>query len=223
IDFLGTGGHAVVPPSTHDSGEQRVWDADGEPAEVDCRDLWDAVCELAAACGARVEEAEQPSPESTPPATQLPRGSGEVQSRKTAPASSAREYPWAFFPYEERLKRCAAYLDKVEEAISGQGGHDATIRASRIIRNDFVISDEEDAWRLLVKFNETKAKPPWTEAELRHKFEDGLIPDPRFPRGCKLVDPDTGLPLIKEPYNDPYCIAGVFLAVTPWRYWQDRF
>src|SRR5262249_27580564 len=39
IDFLGTGGHAVVPPSTHDSGEQRVWDADGEPAEVDCRDL----------------------------------------------------------------------------------------------------------------------------------------------------------------------------------------
>jgi P4 family phage/plasmid primase-like protien len=51
LDFLGTGGQAVVPPSIHDSKEPRIWAVDGEPATVDMATLWAAVCELAKACG----------------------------------------------------------------------------------------------------------------------------------------------------------------------------
>jgi hypothetical protein len=50
IDFLGTGAQATVPPSVV-SEEERVWESDGEPATVPAKDLFDAVCRLAEACG----------------------------------------------------------------------------------------------------------------------------------------------------------------------------
>ncbi|HEY7330176.1 MAG TPA: phage/plasmid primase, P4 family [Gemmataceae bacterium] len=56
LDFLGTGGQAVVPPSLHGSGERRVWDEDGEPAILPMMELWEAVCRLAAACGWKKEK-----------------------------------------------------------------------------------------------------------------------------------------------------------------------
>lgn len=56
LDFLGTGGQCVVPPSLHDSGERRTWDGAGgtklRPAVVDFMRLWQATCDLATACGA---------------------------------------------------------------------------------------------------------------------------------------------------------------------------
>src|SRR5262249_41229994 len=53
LDFLGTGGQAVAPPSVHGgSGERREWvgGGPGDPALVDFLHLWDAVCKLALAC-----------------------------------------------------------------------------------------------------------------------------------------------------------------------------
>src|SRR5262249_6931914 len=56
IDFLGTGAQAVAPPSVWTSKkggrrERRAWDVFGEPAALECQDLFEAVCRLAASCG----------------------------------------------------------------------------------------------------------------------------------------------------------------------------
>jgi hypothetical protein len=55
IDFIGTGGQCVCPPSLHSSGECREWTggAPGEPAIITFPDLWLAVCRLAEACGCK--------------------------------------------------------------------------------------------------------------------------------------------------------------------------
>src|SRR5262249_51374827 len=56
VEFRGTGSQAVVPPSIWtgkdgDRWEHREWDRFGEPAVVDCQELFDCVCRLAAAHG----------------------------------------------------------------------------------------------------------------------------------------------------------------------------
>jgi hypothetical protein len=51
LDFLGTGAFATAPPSIV-SGEQRAWEGGlGEPAVVPMEELYEAVCNLAVACG----------------------------------------------------------------------------------------------------------------------------------------------------------------------------
>ena len=78
-------------------------------------------------------------------------------------------------------ERAAEYLETVEPAISGQGGHKATFRAACIpVR--FGITDPETVYRLLLPWNE-RCLPPWSEDDLRHKAEDA----------CKIeTRPDLG-------------------------------
>jgi hypothetical protein len=168
LEFLGTGGHAVVPPSRHESGERRVWygpdgqpvDEPGEPAVVPMQVLWEATCRLAEACGWR--------PKGWPGGDWAVRPSGVV------------------VPVGARVRRARAYLAQVDPAISGQGGHDATYRAARTLVNDFGLTYAE-AWPLLVQFNR-RCQPPWSEPELRHKLESAIAAGPSnaYPRGCKL-------------------------------------
>ncbi|HYH69593.1 MAG TPA: hypothetical protein VD866_33160 [Urbifossiella sp.] len=73
---------------------------------------------------------------------------------------------------DNRVPRCRAYLQKSDPAVSGEGGHDRTFWAARIIWADFVI-DEADGYPLLQEFNET-CQPPWSEKELRHKWDDAV-------------------------------------------------
>lgn len=70
----------------------------------------------------------------------------------------------------ERERRCLAYVQKCPDAISGQGGHNATLRAAcECIRFGL---DEEAAWRVMRWFNAHKTGgEPWSEKELRHKLE----------------------------------------------------
>ena len=69
----------------------------------------------------------------------------------------------------DRVKRCSAYVSKLPDAISGSGGHNATLRAAcECFR--FGLSEAE-AWDVLSQFNSTKTGgEPWTDAELRHKL-----------------------------------------------------
>jgi len=73
---------------------------------------------------------------------------------------------------DNRVARCRAYLQKADPAVSGAGGHDRTFWAARIIWADFVI-DEADGYPLLREFNQT-CQPPWSEKELRHKWDDAV-------------------------------------------------
>lgn len=83
------------------------------------------------------------------------------------------------------VKRCAAYLAKIDPAISGNNGHDQTYQAARIIWNDFGI-EKVDGWPLLLDFN-SRCQPSWSEKELQHKWDDAVEkgPGPEG-RGFKL-------------------------------------
>ena len=65
---------------------------------------------------------------------------------------------------------CRAHLAKLPPAVSGQRGHDATLRAAcECVR--FGLSDG-DALALLREWNGTHCQPPWKEKDLAHKLKD---------------------------------------------------
>jgi hypothetical protein len=72
----------------------------------------------------------------------------------------------------EACRRARAYLARVEGAVSGEGGHNATFRAACILTQRFSLGFAE-AWPLLLEWNE-RCSPPWSEPELRHKLDDAL-------------------------------------------------
>lgn len=74
-------------------------------------------------------------------------------------------------------RNVAAYIMQIE-AISGQGGHNATYRVACRLRDAGLSPD--DALSLLGCWNETNAIPPWSEAELAHKIRSAYqSPRPR--------------------------------------------
>jgi hypothetical protein len=87
-----------------------------------------------------------------------------------------REEPKALSPVPvseniaEMIQRARGYLAHVEGAISGQRGHDRTMRAAGILIQKFALSIEE-ALPLLREWNE-HCEPPWSERELLHKLQD---------------------------------------------------
>lgn len=70
----------------------------------------------------------------------------------------------------DTLARALAYLDKLPVAVSGAGGHNATLRAAcECFR--FGLTPAE-AWEALQWFNTYRCQPAWSEHELRHKLAD---------------------------------------------------
>jgi hypothetical protein len=67
--------------------------------------------------------------------------------------------------------RASAYVAAMPDGISGANGSGATFAVARKLLKDFELSDNE-AWGLLVEYNNTRCKPPWSERELQHKFDD---------------------------------------------------
>jgi hypothetical protein len=68
--------------------------------------------------------------------------------------------------------RAIAYVDKIEPAVSGNGGHTKTFTtACKIVR--LVAGNEAKAWQLLLRYNE-RCEPPWSERDLRRKLDDAL-------------------------------------------------
>ena len=69
-------------------------------------------------------------------------------------------------------KRAAAYMARVPEAVSGEHGHDRTFAAARAVFGWVAKGlDESTAWGLLVDYN-ARCRPPWSEVQLRHKFDE---------------------------------------------------
>ncbi len=218
IDFQGTGGQAVVPPSIHEgSGEPRRWETGcsaEQIATVPFTDLWEAVCRLAEACGAKVplvgpraatgEIEEQP----TDTAAEPDAPTGQVQGTCTRECD---------VPMEERERRCERYLQEVKLARSGHGGHDTTFRVAKLICNDFGITNRESAMRLLTIYNERlriAGEEAWSEQQIAHKITGALAdalsgqPDPKFPFGGKLHKRADETP---QAWDDPARLAREFL------------
>lgn len=68
-------------------------------------------------------------------------------------------------------RQVAAYISQIE-AISGEGGHNATYRVACRLRDAGLSATE--AMAMLVRWNETNAVPPWTERELTHKIKSAF-------------------------------------------------
>lgn len=94
--------------------------------------------------------------------------------------------------------RARAYLDKLDPAISGSGGHNATFKAAcKLV--EFGLP-EEDAFTLLRDYN-ARCQPPWPEKDLRHKLRDAYA---RATPGKKLVEgraPRPGAPMAARASN----------------------
>lgn len=67
----------------------------------------------------------------------------------------------------------ASYLKNAPVAVSGQGGHGVTIRvAAKLVRAGGIRSPQRFL-QAIADWNR-RCEPPWSEAELLHKFEDAL-------------------------------------------------
>jgi KaiC/GvpD/RAD55 family RecA-like ATPase len=63
------------------------------------------------------------------------------------------------------------YLATCEPAVSGQGGHEQTIRAAGVVVRGFALG-EQAGLDLLREVYNPRCQPPWSEKELRHKAAD---------------------------------------------------
>jgi len=70
------------------------------------------------------------------------------------------------------VRRARGYLSCIEGAISGQRGHDRTMRAACVLVQKFGLSIAQ-AWPLFLEWNE-QCEPPWSEKELLHKLTDAM-------------------------------------------------
>ncbi|MGL4943691.1 MAG: bifunctional DNA primase/polymerase [Thermoguttaceae bacterium] len=85
------------------------------------------------------------------------------------------------------IDRCLLYVNKMDAAVSGSGGHAATYRVACTIFWDFALS-ESQGWNILWQYN-ARCQPPWTEAELQHKMESALDPSNKTkPRGWRAAE-----------------------------------
>ncbi len=71
----------------------------------------------------------------------------------------------------DAYERCRRYVATLPPAISGCGGHSATLRvAGECYR--FGLTDSQ-AWDILSHYNATQCQPPWSEKDLRRKWREG--------------------------------------------------
>jgi putative DNA primase/helicase len=146
LDFIGTGGMIVCPPSRHESGEYREWEggSPGEPVIIDYRELLDLVKRLAEACGWK-----------------------PGASQKTAPPKRDQKLKYDASVESKAIK----YFESVPGAIDGQDGSSTGLWAARCAVRGFKMGVQGGLDFLLKHWN-SKCLPPWTETELRHKCED---------------------------------------------------
>jgi len=210
VELRGTGQQAVAPPSRHgSSGERRVWTEFGAPAVIDAKELYAAVDALAVACGCASRW--QPAVAAVPRRQRL-----DHSGRGVAERHEFDDLP----SLANRVERARAYLAKLDEAVSGEGGQDQTFYAACLLVRDFAL-EREAAWELLLEYNE-RCDPEWTEEELEHKLEDADRFEGR--RGSKLVA------LTVEETVDPHRLAAAYLdtlgstdALAHCRFWRNEW
>lgn len=163
LDFLGTGAQAVCPPSLHQSGERRCWIVRPEDiVTLPYLELWAIVKRLAKDFGAANTDRENRTTVGTVPS---PRKHREIDSHLH--------------------RRATRYLARCRPAVSGQGGHNATMWAARVLVYGFDLGVGH-GFELLQEYYNPRCEPPWNDAELMHKCEDADTKPFDKPRGWLL-------------------------------------
>jgi putative DNA primase/helicase len=150
----------VIDPSTHKSGVRYRW--------LDAP--WDA------------------------PLAELPPWLADAARTKAGPKASAGHgaaapavyYPPADLSSTDIIGRARKYIDLMPPSVQGQRGSDALMAVCGKLAQGFGL-DYHEAWPLVCEYNQ-RARPPWSDRELRHKLEDALArPAPNGkPRGYLL-------------------------------------
>lgn len=86
------------------------------------------------------------------------------------------------------IDRARKFIMKFPDAVSGQGGHDATYRVACELIQGFSLP-KEVARPLLHEWNDKRCTPKWSAQELEHKLDDAAKAE--GPRGRRLVEDDN--------------------------------
>jgi hypothetical protein len=176
---VATGGQATVAPSRHETGEVRRWGEGGppdEPAVVDMHDLYTRCCDFAQAIGAL-------PPKSVAPG-QVPAGlKASDYVIRQPPPRDLPEVDWA----DATVQRAVKYLDAVEPAVAGSGGHGQTLWAARVVVRGFGLGPEAGFVLLREKYN-PRCQPAWSDLELWHKAEEAAVVPFDKPDGWLLAE-----------------------------------
>jgi hypothetical protein len=99
---------------------------------------------------------------------------------------------------DERVSR---YMAKVDPAVAGQRGHTTLLRASRLLVQDFGLSDDM-AFQFLLEYN-ARCMPPWPQRELKRKLREARKRAPRKPIGHLRGDVSLDSNFQSQPVADP--------------------
>jgi len=102
------------------------------------------------------------------------------------------------------IERARAYVNRAEPAVSGQGGHAATMKVARTLVSGFGLNPD-DALGLLREFN-VRCVPQWSDRELAHKVRSALLTPSPHPPGWMLDSGRTSnaaLPPIPKEWPRP--------------------
>jgi hypothetical protein len=180
--FLGTTARKGLP--TDDRPHRPAKLVHDPEAEVVSQELFEALAGTTG-CASATEDTAAPEVD-TVPDSPLP----------TTPPPVTDNTGWQAISPAERVVQCRCYLEKLDPAVSGQGGRGKTLRPACLIVHDFAVDDFDAALGLLAEFNEAKCFPKWAPKDLKRKITDALKRGPKdeFPKGCKLRTPDGGPP-----------------------------
>jgi len=92
----------------------------------------------------------------------------QAQRKKAEPLPQTDD--WKLVPASGRRQQAERYMKSVPPAISGAGGHNATLWAARCAVVGFGL-DDADALAILEDWNRD-CQPPWSDKELRHKVKE---------------------------------------------------
>lgn len=107
------------------------------------------------------------------------------------------------------LDRARAYVAKMPSALSGSGGHPATLAVARALWHDFALEDD-DALSVLREFN-ARCLPPWTERDLIHKLASVKGYSYRTARGHLRDAGRVALPVRRLPPRTPVVEAETWI------------
>ena len=116
------------------------------------------------------------------------------QQRQAAPQAVTNQ-PTEYRRGTDVVERCRRYVEQMEPAVQGQGGHGQLLNAATVIFWEFGL-ERADGWPIYEEYY-SRCLPPYTDAkEIEHKYQDALNvigPKSGKPRGWRANwKPDNG-------------------------------